>query len=192
MNNCFFNSEQNDSFHELKGINLQDLLVETENLLLDYRDSLSIPRSVQFGVEIEYEKVNKNNVDKYVDKNLIGWVSKTDASLYSGGEVVSPIMHDCSKDWEDLQAICQFLERKGANTLHRAGGHIHIDSHVLGDDVDAWRVFLKLYMNYEGILFRFLYGDKINARPVLVKYAYPFAEEIRGRLLDIQIIMNYI
>lgn len=186
MSNSFFNSEQNDSFHELKGIDLQDLLVETENLLLNYRDVLNIPNSVQFGVEIEYEKVNKKMVDRFIMNNLSDWVSKTDASLHSGGEVTSPIMHDCSNDWMALQEICQFLDRKGADTNHRAGGHIHIDSHILDNNVDAWRVFLKLYMNYEGVLFRFLYGDKINARPALVQYAPPFAEIIHEELREIE------
>ena len=40
MSNSFINSEKNDNFAVLRGIDLQNLLVETENYFLEYRDKL--------------------------------------------------------------------------------------------------------------------------------------------------------
>lgn len=59
MNNIFINSQTNDFFSFLRGIDLQDLLVETENYLLYYRDKLNLPKELTFGVELEYEGVSR-------------------------------------------------------------------------------------------------------------------------------------
>lgn len=176
MSKEFISSDRNDSFAFLKGIDLQDLLIETENYFLEYRDKLNLPDYLTIGIELEYEGFIKYFTDKFIEKNLIRWNSKSDGSLLSGGEITSPIMFDEQKNWKDLKIICDYLTKKRADTLHNAGGHIHIGTCVLGDDIEAWRLFLKLYTSYENVLFRFLYGDKINGRKKLLKYAKPIAD----------------
>ena len=178
MGSSFITSEKNDDFILLRGRDLQDLLVEVENYFLEYREKINLPSNVTFGVEIEYEGVSRVKTNKFIDKNLKDWISKDDGSLQSGGEVTSPIMKDQVKYWRELKKVCEYLSKKGADTSHNAGGHIHIGANVLGYDVEAWRVFLKLYTVYENVIFRFVYGDKISGRRELLKYAPPTADFI--------------
>lgn len=176
--NTFINPEKNDYFSYLRGTDLQDLLIETSNFFLEYRNSLNLPKDLTFGVEIEYEGLLKTKIDRFINNKLKEWTSKTDGSLHYGGEITSPIMNDDIKYWEELKIVCNYLTKKAADTLHNAGGHIHVGANFLGQDLEAWKCFLKLYTAYEHILFRFVYGDKISARKTLYRYAPPVADTI--------------
>jgi len=178
MSKEFIDSGRNDSFAILRGLDLEDLLIQTENYFLEYRDTLNLPDDVIFGVEIEYENILKIFTDQFVKKKLIRWCSKSDGSLDYGGEITSPIMTDKIEDWKELKMVCDYLTKRKADTLHNAGGHIHIGTCVLGDDIIAWKHFLKLYIAYENVLFRFIYGDKISGRKKLFKYAPPIADKL--------------
>lgn len=179
----FISTNQNDIFSSLRGIDLQDLLVQTENFFLEYRDTLNLPEDVTFGIEIEYENVLRIIVTHFVNKNLSEWISKEDGSLTSGGEITSPIMTDKPIYWQELKMICDYLTKKNADTCHNAGGHIHTGCSNLGNDVDAWRIFLKLYICYEHVLFRFMYGENISGRRTLLEFAPPVADKLY-RYLD--------
>lgn len=176
MNNAFL--KENDDFSSLRGLDLQELITYIENYYLDYRDTLGLPNNLTFGVEIEYENYLKTLVDKYIEKEFPYWISKSDGSLRTGGEITSPIMTDNIKLWNELKDICKYLDKNRADTSHNAGGHIHIGQNILGNDVLAWKYFLKLYMAYENVLFRFMYGDKISARKRLNHYAPPVADDL--------------
>ena len=178
MENDFINFKKNDIFSSLRGIDLQDLLVETENYLLEYRNKLKLPKYVTFGIELEYEGISKKNIDKFLMNDFDGWCSKEDASLTYGGEIISPILYDKNKYWIQLKKVCDYLNSKKVNTSNNAGGHIHVGACVLGKDISAWRQFLKLYAIYESVIFRFCYGDKISARKKILKYASPVADII--------------
>ncbi len=185
MSKEFISSDRNDSFSFLRGLDLQDLLVQTESYLLEYRDKLNLPDDVTVGVEIEYEGLSKKFIDKFINDKLNGWHSKRDGSLSSGGEITSPVMTDNIKYWLEFKMICDYLTKRKADTLHNAGGHIHIGTSVLGDDVEAWKHFLKLYTAYENVLFRFIYGDKISGRKKLFKYAPPISDRLYNNLNQI-------
>lgn len=184
MNNVI-NLESNDSFYNLRGNDLKELLLYIESYFLEYRDTLNIPQNITFGVEIEYERTFKFLADRYIKKHLPNWKSKSDGSLDSGGEIISPIMVDSKNYWDELKIICRYLTKKKADTLHNAGGHIHIGSNVLGRDIEAWKTFLKLYTAYEHVIFRFGYGDKINGRNKLLEYAMPSADILKDSLDEI-------
>lgn len=177
---CFIDPNRNDKFSSLKGLDLQELIIQIERFYLMYRKTLNLPEEVTFGMEIEYEGVFKYLIDKYIERNDIikYWTSDKDRSLMIGGEIISPKMHDTPQTWEQLQVVCKFLKRVNAVTTKNAGGHIHMGAHILGDSIDNWRNFLKLYIAYESVLFRFLYGDKISARKKLFKYARPISDEL--------------
>ncbi len=184
------NLNENDNFHCLRGIDLQELLKQINDYSLEYRNILNLPQDITFGVEIEYENILKTPVDNFIKKQLPTWKSKIDASLTLGGEINSPIMKDDFKYWEELKTICQYLNEKDADTFHNAGGHIHLGAHLLGKDVNVWKAFLKLYTAYEGVLFRFLYGDKINARKKILKYASPISKWLYNELENINLAHN--
>ena len=94
MEKNFVTLDSNDLFTLFRGIDLQELIVQIENYFLEYRDKLDLPSNLTFGVELEYENVSKETIDKYVEKNLYDWNSKSDCTVESGGEVTSPIMTD--------------------------------------------------------------------------------------------------
>ena len=176
MSKNFINLNDNDDFVKLRGLDLQDLIIQVENYFLEYRTLLGLPEDLTFGVEIEYESIMRKLTDRFIEKKMPDWNSKRDGSLSSGGEITSPVMVDELKYWQQLKEICDYLTKRGADTQHNAGGHIHIGTCILGDDVEAWRNFLKLYTIYENVIFRFIYGDKISARKKLFQYAPPIAD----------------
>lgn len=185
MDDKFISSDRNDDFLNLNGMDLQELIFETENYFLDYRDNLNIPQDITFGVEIEYENLSKDKVDTFIDNKYDNWSSIHDFSCLSGGEIVSPVMNDEKKYWEQLKSICDYLKKNNADTLHNAGGHIHIGASSLGNNVSGWKTFLKLYAVYESVIFRFAYGDKISGRRTLLDYAAPIADYIKHNLNSI-------
>lgn len=182
-NLCFIDEAKCDMFSKLDDLDLKELLLQINNFYLTYRDTLHLPSDLSFGCEIEYEGIDKEKVDRYVVSNLVNWKSKTDETLhFKGGEVNSPILYDEKKCWEELKSICEFLKEKGAITTKNAGGHVHIGAHILEFDHVLWRRFLKVYTAYEHILFRFGYGDKINARPRLLYHAFPVESRLHYKM----------
>ena len=176
-----FNMAGNEEFSKLKAVDLLALTQELEKVYLEYRDNLE--RKVRFGVELEYENIDESGVGQYIAKHKLGWKSTEDVTLKSGGEAVSPRLCDERKTWENLKILCEYLRTKNADTTHNAGLHIHVGAHILGESMDAWRRFAKLYTVYERVLIRFGFGDKINARSTLFDYARPvgltFLDSIR-------------
>lgn len=180
-----------DELSSLRGLDLKELLIEIEKESFLYRKTLNLPDNVTFGTEIEYEKLSKFKVDDFVLKKLDNWHSKFDGSLHDGGEVTSPIMKDRQKDWEELKTICIFLREENVDTSNHAGGHIHVGYQILEKDTQNWIRFLKLYMTYEHILFRFAYGDKISARERIEKYARPIADDLYKEKKEITKIQRF-
>lgn len=176
MEQVFINPKRNDSFSSLRGFDLQDLLIETQNYFLSYRDTLNLPSNVTFGFEIEYEGVSQEKVKKFIKSNYLpNWKLVPDGSLNSGGEINSSIIKDKITDWQQLKLMCDYLTSQKADTSQNAGGHIHLGAQVLGKDIDAWKQFFKLYAAYESVLFRFAYGDKLSDRTRLFHFAPPSA-----------------
>ena len=166
----------NDMFSYFRGIDLQDLIIYILNTKIIYRDRLGLSAGVTFGPEIEFEKVSQELVDLYLKSVNSSFSCDCDGSLNGGGEFNSFIMRDDVGYWNILKCVCSYLKSKHVDTDHNAGGHIHVGAHVLGSDVNAWRNFIKLYICYECVLFRFFYGDKINGRKKIMKYAPPIAD----------------
>lgn len=185
MENILTSTTNNDTISRLRGNDLLELLEIIENILIEYRYSLGLPNNLTFGVEIEYENTHSTTVSRYLNTHLEDWDSVHDASLDSGGEINSPILKDERKCWEELKEICTFLKKHNADTTYKAGGHIHVGAPVIGDKLESWRIFTKLYMLYEHVIYRFFYGDKINARPRIQKYAPPVAEYLYDSMSDI-------
>lgn len=175
-------SNVNDKLSKLRGLDLQELLVQIEKSDLEYRDTLNLPSYVTFGTEIEYEKIDQHIVNRFIDENYINWDSKHDSSLNSGGEISSPILRDDLKSWNQLKSICDFLKNEKANADDKAGGHIHIGANTIGSNVEKWKKFIKSYIVYESIIFRFAYGDKVKARKKIKKYAPPIADILYKQL----------
>lgn len=182
MGNFGVELNENNQFSLFEGQDLRELLVQIENFDLIYRDGLGLSSEKTFGLEIEYEKLSKKYADQYVHKNLKDWISKEDGSLRGGGEIVSPILCDKKSAWLELKNVCCFLKESHASTFWNAGGHIHVGAHLLGNNYLDWLNFIKLYVVYEKVLFRFFYGDKLTARRKIRKYAFPISDTLRSKM----------
>ena len=56
------------------------------------------------------------------------------------------------------------LRREKAESLETTAAQVHVGAHILGEDINIWRQYLKTYEAYESVLFRFFCGDKVNKR----------------------------
>lgn len=171
----WINPLANSRFSELKGLDLQELIIRIEDFYLIYRESLEIDEHITFGFEIEYEGLSEEVVDEYFSaEKFKSWESGYDGSIGDvGGEIRTTIMHDSKQYWLDLQEVCRFLKINKANACGNAGGHIHVGAHILGNELSYWQNFLLIYAAYEHVIFRFLYGDKISPREGIMEYAKP-------------------
>ena len=163
--NNFIKLEENDSFSKLRGSDLQELLIQISEFNLTYRETLNLPKRLTFGIEIEYE----------------GIIS-TDLSLKFGGEIVSEILNDDIETWKKLKTVCMYLKKRNAITNRNAGGHIHVGTKIFKNNLDSWKIFIKTYLLYENIIFRFGYGDKISARKDILEYAPPCGKELYRKI----------
>ena len=68
------------------------------------------------------------------------------------------------------------LIRPSASIGRNSGGHIHIGTQTLGDNVNSWLNFIKIWSVYENIIYRFVYGNFLTARPSMDEYAQPLSK----------------
>lgn len=174
-----------DKLSELNKKSLDEYFDYLNKQQLYYRDSLSLQEFVTFGIEIEYEKFKREKVDNYTIRTLKKWHSKDDSTLKMGGEVTSPILTDSLTTWKELRRICNYLRKNKVYTKGNAGGHIHVGSHIMNADLEAWRCFLKTYMIYENELVYFLNGEDKLARKSASEYAKLVSSTYYKRLDDI-------
>ena len=176
MSKEYIDSNQNNQFSQLRGMDLQELIVQIQNYLLEYRVSLNLPKDTKFGIGIGFSKINPEVVQSELKKKGLDWTIETAAYLSKERIIFSRILNDTPKSWEEIQTISEYLNKKRAKPHPYHGCIIQVDTGILGKDIDAWRRFCKLYTIYEDILFRFGYGEKINARKTILKDAQPLAD----------------
>ncbi len=180
--NNFIKLEENDSFSKLRGSDLQELLIQISEFNLTYRETLNLPKRLTFGIEIEYEGIISTFVNFFIKREFPEWDSRKDLSLKFGGEIVSDILNDDIETWKKLKTVCMYLKKKNAITNKNAGGHIHVGTKIFKNNLDSWKIFIKTYLLYENIIFRFGYGDKISARKDILKYAPPCRKELYRKI----------
>ena len=85
---------------ELNKNDLMDLLNYINDMKIDFRDELDLPKNLTFGLEIEFENALFYDVEPQVIE-LDGWKLKDDLSVTvgrsfkkEGGEITSPILTD--------------------------------------------------------------------------------------------------
>lgn len=165
--------KENDEFHRLKPIDLQELLVQVQNYLLEYRNPLSLPYDIKFQIAIQHDHRDEQEVE--VNHN---WNSKRIWDEPTHYALISPISENTPGFWNELQQSCKNLKKKYTRAKPYSDGRIKIGTSVLDNNMEVWRIFLKLYSLYEHVLYRFGYGESINARKDILKRATPIAEWI--------------
>ena len=182
------------------------LLWECENYHLEYKPTLKIESKIQFGIELEYEQANQKAVTEIIGKlykekilsyhkNNSIWISKDDSSVHVmtnnetyGGEIASAILTDDKESWNELKIVCDMLKSLGAISTEKTSTHVHVDQSILGTDAKNWLNFIKLWITYEEIIYRFLFGEYSCGRGRLEQYCAPvrkqYLKDIRLYNLD--------
>ena len=175
----YLNPSDNQKLSNLSGFDLMDFLILIMDTDLELRNKIDISEFITFGLEIEVEDINNSNfkkIQKEMDILNKEWIMHLDASLRNGREFVSPVLKDTENNWKDVKNMCIILS-KYAKILANAGGHVHVGSHILGNDKKSWLNFIKLWSAYENVIFRFGYGNFLTARPNIRRYADLVANE---------------
>lgn len=190
-----------------------DISKEKELLNLDftYRQILNIPKTVLFGVEIEFvdalfkeviDKLsifNKNDKTTYfsmsafydffeeytkwncVHENTVQY-NDYEGNVY-GGEVTSPIMFNDIDCFKSLKKICDILNNtKDLTTNFRCGMHVHVDRTIYKNNAITFLKLLKMWMIFEDVIYKFSYGEKEKARALIYEFAKPLNEKIYNEL----------
>ena len=177
----YVNPNNNDKLSKMNGFDLQDLIILINDYYLELRDKLGLGQYITFGLELEFENANIDKIqEKLYDLCLDDildeiWVIKRDATLHNGAEINSPILRDNTTSWKNLEKVCSVVSPYASIDKH-SGGHIHIGTQTLGNKNNSWLNFLKLWSVYENIIFRFVYGEYLTARPSMERYAQPMAK----------------
>lgn len=133
-------------------------------------EKLGLPDYFKFGVEIEADNVEtkgknslyKGESAKYIKGKNWHMATKSEEMLVGegGAELVSPILSDCEKDWQDISSMCEqikkFPGKKGDEAVanSKCGLHIHFDSECLTSSTERFRNFMRLYAESEELLYK--------------------------------------
>lgn len=172
------NLQGNDTFTQIPGLELQEIIFYLNRSFLELRNTLKISNNLTFGLELEFEEAKIERIERAKNQNisLESWHIKSDASLTNGAEITSPILYNTKENWKQLKSICNIV-KKNALIGKNSGGHIHIGTDTLGVKKESWMNLLKIWSVYENIFYRFLYGEYLNGRPNILRYATPISQK---------------
>lgn len=151
-----------------------------KNNPLEYRQTLTIPQNTNFGFEIELENINSKILNKILKNYIPTWNIKEDKSLNpnNSAELVSPVMKNTKDTWIMLKKIAEILQRQNI-TFNNCSFQINYDDNLLPTDKDKIK-FLKLFMMYEDIIYRYSIGESKDYRESIEMYAYPISLELKA------------
>ena len=176
-----FSKNSNTQVSKLNLNELKAFKDELSSFYIPYRESLDFSEQVQFGLEVEYDKLEKCLVDEFLVFHNIPWFSYPELSLEEGGEITSPILYDRPYNWSKLKEVCEFLRLCLAQDNEKTGAHIHVGADILGNDMSSWDNLIKMIIAYENIFFRYSSGEQTILRDGYIKFAYPIALEVYER-----------
>ncbi len=171
----YLDPSSNDKLSDMRGMDLLDLIVLLNGYYIPLRSTLGFSSDITFGLELEIENTDINEIAIMIDESFgEKWDTTGDSTLYDGAEIISPILKDSIQTWQDLDEVCDIV-RPLASIDNHSGGHIHIGTQLLGGKKQGWLNFIKLWSVYENIIFRFTYGNFLNARKTVNEYARAIA-----------------
>ena len=175
----YIKPNNNDKLSQMSGLDLQDLIILMDDFYLKLRSLLGFNQNITFGLELEFENAKKDQIDWQLRREFPNndWQTRYDGSLDSGAEINSPILKDTKESWENLNKVCCITEPL-ASIGRNSGGHIHVGTQALGDNVNSWFNFMKMWSVYENVIFRFVYGTFLTARPSMSHYSMPIAKDL--------------
>lgn len=173
----------------LSDANLKSYLLSNEETILNNLitpvtaselGKTEVDNKITIGVELEC--CNKE-IDNYTKtKTLLNYFDvKRDASVRSGLEITSPIMHYDMENLTLLKSLCGLLKENKFYTDNSCGGHIHIGSNYFTTKED-YLMLLYLYNNCEEILYYITDRENTKKRPSFDRYATKSKEAYIGAI----------
>ena len=153
------------------------------NSPMEFRSKLTLPYRVNFGLELELDKVDSSEVRELVSRNIGGDFSvKNDKSLTTGmnAEINTPVLRNSKATWELLKRMGELLKKINAS-YDRCSFQVNFDGSLLPSVEDRVK-FLKIYAMYEDIVYRFSKGEDLSYRDSLEEYASPIILTLKGVL----------
>ena len=173
---------ENTKISNFHGYDLSDLAGNINKYYLEYRNKLNINSKPTIGFEIEFENKEGSKLIPVADEDLEikpGWNLREDGTLKNGGEIVSPVLYNNHSSWKDFYKVFQLFDGKQEIT-DTCSSHVHIGVQMLGSEPLHWNNFLKLWSVYENVIYRFCFGEYLNPRLYMSKYAIPIAKKIES------------
>ncbi len=181
-------------FHNLGKDDIYSLLKYLEEYKIKYRDTLGLDKKISFGVEIEFNDVFLEDIKTILASmpqfyhytvmedtsvleisNIKDVIDKKEKPLIWGGEVATEVLHDTRYDWQNLKRLCQILKDNGAIITDKCSSHIHVGSQIWGDNDLYIKRFLKVWIIFEEVIYKFsANGDSI--RRGVLNYAKPLGD----------------
>ena len=93
---------------------MKNLDIKLENSPLIYRSKLTIPSHINFGLELELDIVDYEEIRELVRREVNGsFVVKKDDSLTKGqnAEIVTPVLRNNKETWILLKKLGELLQR---------------------------------------------------------------------------------
>lgn len=156
----------------MTNVNKIEYLKNLKDKVIEYRNTLNLPNDVTFGVEIEYEGLNKDYVSfcmdeiSYFEKQYVGWKNTFEPGLELSllgndynGEINSPILRDNKITWRNLELTLNMLNKNNAIITNDCGGHINVGAHILEGNPKYYRNLLLLWILYEKEIYKFSSGE---------------------------------
>ena len=176
----YLKPQENTKISDFHGYDILDLIEYINRYFLEFRDELNTSSKATIGFEIEFENKENSNLVPVKDTDWEikpNWNLREDGTLEHGGEIVSPILYNNKASWNEFLSTFQLFNDKQEIT-DTCSNHVHIGAQSLGNNPLYWNNFLYLWSIYENIIYRFCYGEYLNARMLLNKYAPPIASKI--------------
>jgi len=185
----FLNPNSNDILTSMSNSDLINLRFLLDKYYLEPRTTLGLSKTITFGTEIEFEDSKREIIEEKIAKTFPynTWKVVDDRSLNCGGEINSPVLRDTEKSWIDLSMACNIVKENAVVQVNTSA-HVHIGMQILGNNPKYWRNFAKLWMTYEYIITRFLFGEYNSARQDFTKFASPISADL---IEDIEYLEKY-
>ncbi len=171
----------------LSNTDLRDLFRIINNQDMIYRNTLNSDlKKLTFGIELEFANLTKSDIAKLISKGRFAlplfaverkqnmedfWTYKEEFSIKGGAEIVSGILSDESKSWQEIKLMCRNIKNNGGIIDYRCASHFHIGAHIFGTKLEYWKTFLKLWLLYEPVLYHFYSNKDDKIRDNILKYA---------------------
>ena len=168
-----------------------------------YRYSLGLNEKYQFGTEIEFKHVPLIELyEMYSQKHLPvdfikahkmitpsptydRWILDIDATVtdlidskHVGGELSSKIMQDYTRNWIELQKICQVLREADARINEYCSNHITVNLSAVGNINRFFEYLTRIIVVYETEIETFYQGEYPRVRETRWEYARDMASRL--------------